>query len=249
MIRAFSNKKDNNFKSFPGGPPEPVTIPAKKGLNRFAWDFRTETLPAVEWVFVYGNYTGHRVAPGNYHARLIAEGDSSTVSFEVISDPRLNIDAQDWKTQQQMVRRVEKNISDIHHAVNKMRKVKKQIAALNESMKEMEGTQSLLDAGQSLIEKIDSWEGKLVESRTKSIQDVINWPGQLNAEFFVLKNKLDSHDPRVTEGVRSRLEDLEAQWAKHRHAMKQLLDEEVAAYNRLYQEQQIPALIVPETGE
>lgn len=246
VIRAFSNQKDKSFKPFPGGPPAPATISADKGLNRFAWDFRAETLPAVQGVYVYGNYTGHRVAPGAYRARLIAEGDTSAVTFEIVSDPRLDIDAQDWRTQQAMIKRVENNIADVHHAVNKLRKVKKQITALNEAIGDMEKGKPLVESGKALIEKIDDLESQLVEPRTKSTQDVINWPGQLNAEFFVLKNKLDTHDPRVTEGVRTRLEDLETKWATHQKTMEQLLNEGIPAFNRQYQELQIPALIVPE---
>lgn len=246
VIRTFSNQKDEDFKSFPGGPPAPQTIPAKKGLNRFAWDFRAETLPAVQGVFVYGNYRGHRVAPGTYRARLTQGGQSSEVSFEIVSDPRLDISTEDWRTQQEMMERVEAHIADIHQAVNNMRKLKQQLTALNEVLEEKEGATELVETGKKLVEEMEKLESELVEPRTKSIQDVINWPGKLNAEFFVLKNKLDTHDPRVTEGVRSRLTDLEAQWAGHRQTLNQLLEENVPAFNRKYREMEIPALIVPQ---
>src|SRR6185436_14210456 len=42
VLRKFTNKKDESFKPYPGGPPAPTTIPAEAGVNRFAWDFRTE---------------------------------------------------------------------------------------------------------------------------------------------------------------------------------------------------------------
>ncbi len=246
LVRTFTNLEEE-FKSFPGGPPAPQAIPAKKGLNRFAWDFRAETLPAVQGVFVYGNYRGHRVAPGAYRARLTHGEHNSEVSFEIVSDPRLDISTEDWQTQQEMMERVEQHIADIHQSVNQMRKLQEQLSTLNEVLEEKGGAEALVETGKNLVGKMEDLESELVEPRTKSTQDVINWPGKLNAEFFVLKNKLDTHDPRVTEGVRSRLSDLEAQWTKHRQTLYQLLEEDVHAFNRKYREMQIPALIVPQT--
>jgi photosystem II stability/assembly factor-like uncharacterized protein len=245
VIRSYSNQEDERFQPFPGGPPAPTTIPAEAGLNRFAWDFRAETLPAVPGVFVYGSYRGHRVAPGTYRARLTQGEQSSEVTFEIVSDPRLDITAADWDRQQAMLERVEGHIAAIHRAVNTMRKLKEQLTTLNGLLAERGGAESLVETGTALVEQMNELESELVESRAKSIQDVINWPGKLNAEFFVLKGKLDTHDPRVTHGVESRLQDLEAQWAQHQQTLEQLLETEVPAFNRQYRELNIPALILP----
>lgn len=249
VIRTYSSQKDEQFKSYPGGPPAPVTIPAKEGLNRFAWDFRAETLPDVEGVFVYGDYRGHPVAPGRYTARLTAGEKTSQAEVEVVADPRLDISPADWQAQQEMLDRVESHIADIHNGVNKLRKLKAQLTGINAALEDAEASDALLTTGQELVKKIDRLESKLVEPRSKSIQDVINWPGKLNAEFFALKGKLDTHDPRVTDGVRARLADLEAQWATHEKELKKLLEEDVPAFNRQYREKEVPVLIVPTLGE
>ncbi len=250
VIKTYSNQKAEGFKQYPGGPPAPKTIPSNKGLNRFAWDFRTATLPDVEGVFVYGDYRGHQVAPGNYSARLVVEEQTAEVDFAVVQDPRLeSVNTEDWQNQQAMLERIEGHIADLHRAVQEMRQLKKQIKTHQEVLAERENMEALHEAGKALMEKIDAWEGNIIESRAKSIQDVINWPSKLNVEFFVLKSKVDTHDPRVTQGVRDRLADLEAQWRQHRQEMEQLLSEDVAAYNRKFREMQVPALIAPEVGE
>jgi len=43
VIRTFSNKKQKGYKSWPGGPSKPQILPAKKGYNRFTWDFGRES--------------------------------------------------------------------------------------------------------------------------------------------------------------------------------------------------------------
>lgn len=248
VIRSYSSKKDENFKPYPGGPrPQPV-LPAGKGLHRFAWDFRTAGLPDIPGVFVYADYNGHRVAPGRYRARLTYKGQSSETGFDITADPRLKVSEQAWNEQQQTIARVEGHIRDMHDCVNALRKVRKQVENLNEAMKNAggENEKAMFATGEQLLKKIDAWEAEIVETRQRNFQDVINWPSKLNAEFFDLRGKLDVHDPRVTQGVRDRLADLENEWTKHRAAWKKLIDEDIAGYNRIFREKELPVLVAPE---
>lgn len=247
VIRSYSSKKDDAFKPYPGGPRPAPVLPAAKGLQRFAWDFRSAGLPDIPGVFVYADYNGHRVPPGRYGARLTYKGQSSETGFDIVSDPRLKVAAQDWTEQQQTITRVEGHIQDMHECVNAMRKVKKQIENLNEAMKNANGDneKAMLAAGEQLLKTIDAWEAEIVETRQRNFQDVINWPSKLNAEFFDLRGKLDVHDPRVTQGVRDRLRDLEAEWTRHRASWKKLIDEDIAGYNRMFREKNLPVLTAP----
>jgi len=43
----------------------------------------------------------------------------------------------------------------------------------------------IIEKGKSLIEKIDDFEKKLVETRQKTGQDFVNYHGKLNAEFII----------------------------------------------------------------
>ena len=89
VIRTYTNQKPKDFKSWPGGPAKPPILPAKKGYNRFTWDFRTAALPGVEKVFVFGNTAGHRVGPGTYTLRLtLGEQVVNTVAT-VLPNPRI----------------------------------------------------------------------------------------------------------------------------------------------------------------
>ncbi|NUO03458.1 MAG: glycosyl hydrolase, partial [Saprospiraceae bacterium] len=244
IIRTLTNKRDETFKPYPGGPPPAAVIPAEAGLNRYAWDFRTEGIPGVQGAFVYGDYRGYRVAPGQYKARLNHKGIVSEVSFAVVADPRLSVNPADWTAQQQLLERLTQDIRNMHEAVTNLRKVKKQLEGINEALKGMDKTEAMLQQGENLIKKIDAWEANIVESRQRNFQDVINWPSKLNAEYFDLRGKVDVHDPRITQGVRERLRDLEAQWNTHQAAMRDLLGKDIVAYNQMFREQNIPAVIV-----
>lgn len=244
IIRSYSSLEDESFKSYPGGPPRPTVLPAKKGFNRFAWDFRTETLPDVPNVFIYGSYRGHQVAPGKYTARVSFKDQAKEVAVEIKADPRLEVKPNSWQQQQEILAHTTQQISAIHAEVNSMRKLRDQIKAYNQLLGENASHEDLVKLGKELIEKIDKWEGQVVETRQKSTQDVINWPSKLNAAYFYLRGSLDGHDPRVTQGVRSRLEDLDQEWAMYKKESTGLLQNEVQAFNQLFKQKDIPALII-----
>ncbi len=110
--------------------------PAEAGVNRFAWDFRTEGLVGVPGVFVMGDHSGHRVAPGKYKARISFKGQTSETDLEIIPDPKVTATASDWVAQQEFLKRAGDGFEDLHKSVNKMRQVKKQIETFNESLKD-----------------------------------------------------------------------------------------------------------------
>lgn len=243
-IRTFSNQKDENFKAFAGGPsPEPV-LSSHKGINRFAWDFRGNTLLEIPNAFVYGDYSGHRVKPGKYKAVLHYNGITSETEFEIVQDPNLkNVTDADWEAQQQFLERAAATLTEVHQSVNEIRKVKAQLVHLNSLLKDHEAHADLLESGNQLVKKIDDWEGKIVETRQSNFQDVINFPSQLNAQFFELRSAVDVHDPRLTAAVKSRLSDLEKEWRAYKLSMEEILEKDVVTFNEKFKKKNIPAVI------
>ncbi len=247
VIRTFTSIKNKEFKSFPGGPPAPTVIPSAKGMNRFAWDFKSETLPDIPNAFVYGDYTGYRLSPGTYKGKVMYKGQASETTFNVIQDPNLKeVSPQDWSEQQVFIRDVESRIKDIHQSVNDIRKVKKQIIQYNELYKDQPQYKELFTAGKSLIDKIDQWESQLVQTKQANFQDVINFPSMLNAQYFELKGYVDQHDPRVPQPAKDRLKDMDEQWVKYESYIQSTIGQDISQYNELYKKSNVPALILNE---
>ncbi len=243
-IRAYTNKKDETFKPWPGGPPAPQVLPAEAGLNRFAWDFRTKTLPGVSQAFVYGDHRGHRVAPGRYKARLSYKGETSETEFEIVQDPNLKVTPSDWAAQQQFLEDVDGRIIEIHTTVNNLRRVKKQVETYVEVLSASQNFKDLATTGKELIKKLHAWEEKVIQTRQKNFQDVINFPSKLNAEYFALRGVIDVHDPRVTQGARDRYTDLEKQWSAYRQELQNLINHDIAAFNEQFRSRAVPAVVV-----
>lgn len=244
VIRSYTNKKDESFKPYPGGPPAPQVLPSEAGVNRFAWNFRVENIKDVPNAYVYGNYQGHQVAPGKYKARLTYKGESSETDIEIISDPRVDATSAEWSMQQKFLSDVEATIEDIHTSIISMRKVRTQIESYNEMLKNNEGMKSVVEAGKALIKKMTDWEANVIETRQKNGQDVINWPSKLNTEFFQLLGVADVHEPALTKGVMERRSDVDKQWATYKSDLQTIMNTDVAAYNQMFREKNIPAIVL-----
>lgn len=244
VVRSYSNQKDESFKSFQGGPPAPQLLPVKKGINRFTWDFKRETLPAVDGVFSFGDYTGSRVAPGAYTIKLMTEKDTSAIQVNILEVPDQEFTKAQWEAQQNMLIEIEDMIRNMHESINTMRSGKSQLQAYRKTLKDVEAATDLLDTANALIKKIESWENELIQPKQETFQDVINFQNKLNSQMMSLKSFVDVADPRVTQGARDRFEDLKDQWQSYVDRKKELIEVELKAFNDLYKNLDLPAVIL-----
>jgi photosystem II stability/assembly factor-like uncharacterized protein len=242
LIRNYSNKKDSTYVKYPGGPSPATLLAAEKGHNRFLWDMRTNVVnPDVKNVFVFGSYAGYLVSPGVYKAKLELNGVSSETDVTILGNPNINATTKDWEEQQQVLSSITGSISDIHKNVNDIRKIKKQLVHQTEILKDNASAQKVFDEAKKLVKDIDAWEANIVEGRIQNGQDVINWPSKINVEFFNILNRADAADPRITDGIKKRLSDLQSQWASEKSKLT-AIKKSIIDYNSLYKSQQLDAI-------
>ncbi|MEM6319244.1 MAG: glycosyl hydrolase [Bacteroidota bacterium] len=245
-IRTYSSEKDKNFKKYEGGPSPAKVLPTKQGVNRFVWDFRRNSVPAIPNVFVNGSYAGSSVAPGKYRLRLSDGTNQSEASVTILPDPRLDAQPADFAAQQLLLGQIDVALLDIHQSVNAMRKVQSQLKSQQEILEENPDAKPLLAKSEAVIAALKDWESQLIQPKQKTFQDVINFPNQLNSHFMNLKSKIDSHDPRPTKGVQMRLKELLSEWEASKNTLTHIIDKEIATYNQMYRNLEVPALVVPE---
>jgi len=243
-VRAYGSEKDASYTRYPGGPPPPVAVPKTAGHHRFVWNLRTGNVsPDVKGVFIYGDYRGHMVAPGRYRAVLRAGDLVDSCDIELRPNPGIAAGVEVWAEQQELLERITAAISEMHRMVNDFRVVKRQLQGQAELMAERKAGGKVREEALKLVKSIEEWEARIVEARIQNGQDVINWPSRLNAEFFNLKGLVDVSDPRVTRGVKVRLSDLQAAWAKEKTAAE-TLRQSIRAYNELYRSEKLDAVIL-----
>ncbi|MEM6377812.1 MAG: glycosyl hydrolase [Bacteroidota bacterium] len=245
LVRTFTNQKDSTFIEYEGGPFEAIKIPTRAGLNRFHWDMRRNSIPGIDQIFVNGTYEGGMVPPGVYQVSLSNGKETTETELVVLPDPRLKADWKDFQLQTEVLTNIERNVSDIHLSVGKMRVVKNQIETLVDLLQKSKEHEDLVLAGNQAIQKIDLWEQTLIQTKQETHQDVINFSNGLNAELLDLKRRVDTHNPVITEGAVQRLDDLLVEWKTKKSLMQEILEREVNTFNQIFKEKNIPALIIP----
>ena len=225
MEKPKGNTSNNKLEADP-------KIELRSGLNRFVWDLRQNNLPSIENVIIEGSMGGRAVVPGKYEAKLTINGNAETTSIEVLADPRLNNSATEYALQDQLSQLASDDIEAIHVSVVQMRKIQEQ---LNQFVTRAEGIStldSLAAKAKSIVKTIKTWEEQLIQSKSQSNDDVINFVNKLSANIVFVKGEVESgNTPYVTKGQQKRYEELHAEWKKYEAQKKALLENEIAAFN------------------
>ena len=252
VIRTYSNKKDELKKTWPGGPKISKPIPSKKGFNRFHWDFKREKLPYIDNVFVYGGYEGSMVAPGEYSARIKVNDRFSETNFEILSDPKNKFSKEAYDDQQEILRKIDSKIKEIHTAVNSMRSIQKQLnfyIDILEKQTKIEDNENLYKKTISMAKNIEvrlkNWEKKLIQPKQKTFQDVINFNNKLNAEYINLKDYIDSSEPEVTSGAKDLFNDLNIKSDALMKEINQIISEDFKSFDKQYKSLELETLLIP----
>ena len=245
IIRTITNKKGSSAKTF-GENYQSTKIPAKKGVNRFVWNFRVDDISLVPDVSFYGGYAGYRIGPGQYYVRLTMGEVSMTQPFKVEPDPKVDIRDRDFNSHQTLMADLYGQINDLHSSIVKARSIRNQIQKMNGRLKEKNNVEDLMKAGEAAIDAIDMWEGNVVQTKMETFQDVVNFLNRLNSHMLSLLSTIDGSDPPLTQGQRERFVDLSEDWQTYKKNLNQIMDNEVGEFNRLYKEEGFPAIIIPE---
>lgn len=246
VIRTYTNKKDKKFKTWPGGPSKPQVLPSKKGYNRFTWNFKRKNLPAIDKVFVFGGDTGSNVGPGTYTLKLSLEEQTVQTEVKVLANPKVKASASEYQEQQAMLEGIEEVLHTIHESVNDMRSAKAQLEGYAKLLTDKDQAKALLEKGEALVKRIVSWEENLIQAKQKTFQDVINYNNKLNAQLIHLKGYVDAAEPQLTQGAKERWADLSKDWKVYENERNAIVEEEMNAYNSMYKELGLPAIILPE---
>ena len=244
VIRAITNKSGTSAKVFDGSY-RPQTIPAKKGMNRFIWNFRIDDLTTVPDVSFYGGYSGYQIGPGDYTIQLTLGDKTVSQLLEIKSDPRVDIRDRDTEAHQQLMADLYGQINDLHASIVKARSIRDQIMIMNKRLKEKDVPADLIAAGQSAIDAIDQWEGNVIQTDMETFQDVVNFLNRLNSHMINLLQTIDGSDPPLTQGQRDRYGDLVEDWDAYKEKFEGILSNEINEFNHLYQQAGLPAVIIP----
>jgi photosystem II stability/assembly factor-like uncharacterized protein len=230
IVRSYSNEKpakatSNNSKD---GDPK---VEVRAGLNRFVWDLCYADLPSIENVLIEGSNSGRKVAPGEFTIRLKINEQAQTTNFKVLADPRINASVKDYQLQDSMLKLTSEDVEAIHVSVVQMRKVQEQLNQFVKRAEDNKSLEALAKTAKELSKTIKDWEEVLIQPKSQSNDDVINFVNKLSANLIFLKGEMDSNIPYITEGQLKRYQELHGEWKALEKQKQNLLANEIKNFN------------------
>jgi photosystem II stability/assembly factor-like uncharacterized protein len=248
LIKRFSSKAEPAAET---GPPAPfggggqARVSANAGANRFVWDLRHPDAELQKGAVLFGGTTrGPKAVPGSYQVRLTVAGASQTQPFNLKKNPRLATTQEDFQKQLDLALQVRDRLSETHKAIGQIRDVRSQVNDLVERLTKAGQVEGVDAPAKTLVEKLTAIEEKLIQTKSQSGQDALNFPPQLDSQWATLLSEVGSADARPTDGSYQRFEELEAELAGHLTKLKEALDAELAAFNGKVREKGILPIIL-----
>jgi photosystem II stability/assembly factor-like uncharacterized protein len=223
-------------------------IPAKAGLNRFAWDLRYPDATRFPGLILWGGgLQGPTIVPGTYQVRLTAGGVSSTRSFEVKKDPRLATTQEDYEKRFALHMKLRDKLSETHDAIIRIRDLRDQLKSLADRSKQMDSKDTTIAAtARALTAKLTKVEEALYQTKNKSNQDPLNYPIRLNNKLSQIAGVLTSADAAPTDQTVEVFTDIAGKIDVELGRLKEALDKDLTALNALVREKNIPAVMAKE---
>jgi photosystem II stability/assembly factor-like uncharacterized protein len=257
LIRKFSSKGDPPQEGQPaggeegGGPGAAAAaarkLPAKAGLNRFAWDLRHPDASRFPGLILWGGgLSGPTVVPGSYQVKLTAYGASSTRTFEVRKDPRLATTQDDYQKRFDLHMKIRDKLTETHDAIKRIRDVRDQLKAVSERSKAAGKDTTIAAAAKALTARLTAVEEALYQTKNKSNQDPLNYPIRLNNKLSQITGVVASADAAPTDQSVLVYEDVAGRIDAELSRLKTALDQDLAAFNALVREREVPAVMVKE---
>ncbi|MEA3420651.1 MAG: glycosyl hydrolase, partial [Acidobacteriota bacterium] len=221
------------------------SIPAEAGMNRFVWNMRypdAERVPgAILWA---GRITAPIAVPGKYQVRLTVGEEVKTQAWEWKKDPRLLTTQEDFQEQFDFMIKVRDKTTEVNRGVNKLRAVEKQVNDLLHKIKDFPGTEQIVKAGKELNKKLKEVEDVLIQSKSKSGQDPLNYPILLDDKIAGVASVVASADSRPTDQSYEVFKELSEKADEQILKLKKILESDIPAFNKLVREAGIPAIIL-----
>jgi photosystem II stability/assembly factor-like uncharacterized protein len=224
----------------PRVPRAATRVPAEVGMNRFVWDLRYPDATRFPGLIMWaGNVRGPRIVPGKYQVRLTVDGQSQTQPFTVKKDPRAPTTPEDFQKQLALALQIRDKLSQANEGVIKIREAKRQLDKYAGS-----DNKAVAEAAKGFSKRLSAIEEELYQTRNQSNQDPLNYPIKLNNKLAALGGVVAATDVAPTSQSTVVYEDLasgvNAQIAK----LDRLLKDDLAAFNKLVRDQNIPAVVV-----
>jgi photosystem II stability/assembly factor-like uncharacterized protein len=249
VIRGFSRKKPEGKKEEKKEEPikdDDRLLEAKKGANRFVWDFGYAASESFPGRVTWNDAPRPLAAPGSYKARFkVGDGAPQEVKFEILGDPRGEVSQADFEAQRDFLLRGRDKVTEIHRELRRVRQVRSQLEGLDSRLGEGPAVEEIKADRKKLLEKMEASEKYLYQTQNRSPQDPLNFPVRANDKLGGVLGKAAQGHNRPTRAHYAVYDSLVAGIDVELAKLRELWKTDLPGLNQKIQAAAIPA-IVPE---
>ncbi|MEW5918385.1 MAG: hypothetical protein AB1762_18425, partial [Gemmatimonadota bacterium] len=166
-----------------------------------------------------------------------------TQPLRVAPDPRERYSDQQITAHVRLARQAWERVAELHNNVIDVRSVKDQVTGVLGKIADRQDVQDVKDLARSITTKVDSVDGRLVQPKMKTFQDVINFRNGISDQYLYLQEAIDGSEPPLTKGMTDRFVEIEAEYAPYAEIVRRVLAD-VERFNALLKAKGIEGVIV-----
>jgi hypothetical protein len=265
MVRTLKTeeKKEGEEGDGEGGRgAEPLKVPKKAGINRVSWDLRYDKTAEVKlWTPVVdhehatvgpkgwrtfplgGDRSGPLVEPGQYRVKLKVGDKVLSQELTVLKDPNTSGSAADVKAQTKLLLEIYDNTNAVAKMINQAERVRKQLRDLKTFLEGHPAADAVNKAGAEIDRKLLDVEDFFFPVRLTGSGDELRWPSKFYAKLGFLADQVASSDYPPTDQMMDVHRTFKSQLAAQQEKQRKIVEEDLAAFDRLLVEKKIPHIL------
>ena len=190
----------------------------------------------------WANLSGPKAVPGSYAVHLNYNGKTQSESFEILPDPRAEASVADMQEQYDFITEINTTVDLAHQSIKKIRAINEKLDAFVTSYKDNAEVAELVAKAKELKEQFSSVEKALYQTQNRSVQDPLNFPIRLTNKLAHLNSLVSLDDFGPTDQDRVVKAELTAKIETELNTFNALIDSEIDAFNKAFNEKQLPFL-------
>ena len=237
------DKQDKPIKTFS----KKEKLPADKldfsnGMNQFAWDMNYPPAESSEGFILWNGGIGSaRAAPGKYSARFKYGKDSVNVPFIIKSDPNYRTTEIEYDAQVSFLLEIRDKFSEVQKAIKNIRLLRAQINDFTSKL-DSTTTKDIKKIADSVNKQMTTVEEALYQTKSKSGQDVLNFPIRLNDKLAGLYGVVSSGQIAPSKQALESFVEMGGQVDAQLKKLKNIMDTDIKNFNKMINDKQLPVI-------
>lgn len=242
----FRDEQGHVIKSFSSAETEgQSSLPAESGMNRFVWNMRYPDAERVPGAVLWGGSGRGPVAPpGQYEVRLSIGEKTQIRNWEWRKDPRIDASQADLDRQFDFLIRIRDKFSQVNRGIITLRSMRSQIQEVLKKIEGRDDVKDVIELGRTLIEKLTNIEDVLIQSKSKSPQDPLNYPIKLDNKLAALMSVAAAADARPTQQSYEVFKELSSRAEAQLGLLDLIEKRDLPEFNEMVKDADVPAVLI-----